>query len=398
MKGRAKGVVEYFLQYRNRFIWALISFGVLGLGGLLFWGVASPYDQIVEKELMFHTSENLPKHTYIRAVVTSVYHDKAQVKLVDGSRKGEPLEVSFNDSLQPKVGDRVLLTTTRAKGPSGHVSDFWRLPGIVLLAALFIWLVLLVGGRQGLMSLGGLFISVVVIAFGLVPAILNGTNAFWASVIAAFTIASLAIVTAHGWRWRTIVSLLSIFIVLGMAVGFALLGGWLGNLTGVYDDVSALLRIHESTIDMRGVLVGGIIIATLGVLDDIVTAQTAAIEEIYKAQPKLTYRQLFSHGQSVGREHVAALVNTLALAYIGVSLPVVLSIVLNFDTSKSILLLFNSEFLSQEIVRTLVSSMALVIAVPVSTAVASLLILRKKQIFAILKPSKHKSGGRDAAD
>ncbi|NLA42797.1 YibE/F family protein [Candidatus Saccharibacteria bacterium] len=390
--------MNFLVKHKRRLIWSLLTLGLLWLFSALFWVYATPYNHVIDKKPIFYIPEKVQKHTHARATVESVEGDKIKVKINDGYRKGDTVEISRAGGKDPKPGDRILIGVSKSDGPAKYMTDFWRLPGVLVLAALFIWLVIVVGGKQGLMSMMGLLISIVVIGVGLVPAVLNGANAFWASVVAAFVIAILAILTAHGWRWRTIVSLISIFLILALAVGFALLGGWLGSLTGIYDDTSVMLHIYDRSIDMRGVLVGGIIIATLGVLDDIVTAQTAAIDEIHKAQPKLNYRQLFSHGQSVGREHVAALVNTLALAYVGVSLPVVLSMVANFDQSRSILMLFNSEFLSQEIVRTLVSSMALVVAVPASTAMAALLILRKDKIFAILKPNKRKSGGSNAAN
>src|SRR5690606_30788086 len=136
-------------------------------------------------------------------------------------------------------------------------------------------------------------------------------------------------------------------------------------------------------IDVRGLLIGGIIIATLGVLDDVVTTQTATIDELHKANPRLSFWQLVQRGYAVGTEHVIALVNTLALAYVGVSLPMVLSITLS-SQSQSLLSILNSEFIAQEIVRTLVSSIALVLAVPLSTVVAAVCIARPSRLFAIL--------------
>lgn len=384
---------EALRRYKKPLLWLAATTGILALASVLVWFFVSPYDTSIDKTESFYVSENAPSRTSARATVVAIEGGKGSVKIEDGARRGLIVDVTFI-SVRPTPGDRVLVDMDRSGLTNGYATEFWRIPGIALLTFLFILLVVIVGGKQGLMSIVGLATSVLVIAAGLIPAVLNGVNAFWACVAAAFAIAIISVVVAHGWRWRTGVSLLSILFILCVAVGFALLGGWLGHLTGIYDETSSLLATTESAIDLRGVLVGGIIIATLGVLDDIVTAQTAAIDELHKAQPKLTFSQLFTHGRSVGREHVASLVNTLALAYIGVSLPIVLSMVLNFDPTRSILLLFNSEFISQEIIRTLVSSMALVIAVPAATAIGAFLILHKNQIFATLKRSKPKSGGQ----
>lgn len=391
-------IIVNIKKHKRRLFW-LIGAGLffILLCGVV-WSVVSPYNHRIDKTATFYIPDKPVSSTVTRATVVSVKENKATVRLEDGMRKDDLVDVGLV-GLKPQVGDRVVLDVKKSNGPAKYVTDYWRIPGVVVLFCVFIWLVIAVGGKQGVMSVLGLVISIGVITFALIPSVINGANAFWACVVAAFIIAGLSIITAHGWRWRTVVSLLSIFLILSLTVGLSLIGGWLGGLTGVYDDTSAILQVMNSSIDMRGVLVGGIIIATLGVLDDIVTAQTAAIDELHKAQPRMGFKKLFAHGHSVGREHVAALVNTLALAYIGVSLPVVLSIILSFDaSSRSVLMLFNSEFISQEVVRTLVSSIALVIAVPASTVVASMLILHKKKIFATLKRRGKKSGGHNATN
>ena len=383
------GLAEVYKKHKKAIIGGGIFAGVVALLLLFVWFFITPYNHGVERQRQgtFYASENEVKYTAVRAKVLSVDGKRGQVRVEDGVRKDAVIDVRFWQ-IEPSVGDRVLVDVERGGTVSDAATNFWRIPGIVLLAILFVVLIVVVAGRQGVMSIVGLLVSVGVIAFGLIPAVLNGVSAFWASVASAFVIALVSVVVSHGWRWRTAVSLVSILLVLSLAVLLALLGGWMGHLTGIYDEVSAALAFTaETSIDMRGVLVGGIIIATLGVLDDIITAQTAAIDELHKAQPKLTFTQLFLHGRSIGREHVAALVNTLALAYIGVALPLVLSLVLNFDSTRSIWLLFNSEFIAQEVVRTLVSSMALVLAIPVSTAIAAWAILHKQQIFATLKMS-----------
>ena len=124
-----------------------------------------------------------------------------------------------------------------------------------------------------------------------------------------------------------------------------------------------------SAVNLRGLLLGGIIIGALGVLDDITTAQTAAIDEISKANPRLGFRELYRSGTSIGREHIASLINTLALAYAGASLPILLLFSINEEMPMWTIL--NSEFMAEEIVRTLVGSSALLLAVPISTYLAA---------------------------
>lgn len=344
---------------------------------------ATPYSDTTKQRSEFYVSSEASKPTSVRATILEAGNETAVGRLEEGPQEGQSVKVHLvNMKVEP--GDKVLLGVSGSGEVSKYAATFWRIPGLVGLVLIFILVVFLVGGKRGLASLLGLFISVMIIVFGLIPAILQGVDAFIACVVAAFAIAMFAIITAHGWRWRTFVSMISIFTVLTITILLSLLGESIGYLTGIYDETSALLQIREVSIDLRGVLVGGIIIATLGVLDDVVTTQTATVEELHKANSSFSFWELFRRGQSVGNEHVASLVNTLALAYVGVSLPMILSIALN-SGGQSMLLTINSEFIAQEIVRTLVSSIALVAAVPISTAVAAILVSRREQLFVILK-------------
>jgi uncharacterized membrane protein len=139
-------------------------------------------------------------------------------------------------------------------------------------------------------------------------------------------------------------------------------------------------------VNLRGLLLGGIIIGCLGVLDDITTAQTAAIDEIGKANPKMTFKELHRAGISVGREHIASLINTLALAYVGASLPLLLLFTVQEESPFWVVL--NSEFLAEEIIRTLVGSSTLLFAVPITTWLAAYFFRNDRT-----KPSLHTGHG-----
>jgi uncharacterized membrane protein len=363
--------------------------GLVGAAGLVIFSLygllsayLTPYKENTRVQSEFYLSRQSPQATDVRARVVDISNSTVTVLIEDGAQKGQQVEVGDGGQTL-NMEERVLLRVGSNGQLSEYISAPWRIPGLILLGALFVLAVLLVSGRKGLASLAGLTISVGVIIGGLIPALLAGVNAFTACIVAAFVIATFAITTAHGFKKRTLVSLGSIYVVLICTAVLALIGEHLGRLTGIYDETSTLLQVHNSVIDVRGLLIGGIIIATLGVLDDVVTTQTAAIDELHKANPRLSFWQLVRRGYAVGTEHVIALVNTLALAYVGVSLPMVLSITLS-SQSQSLLSILNSEFIAQEVVRTLVSSIALVLAVPLSTVVAAVCIARPSRLFAIL--------------
>ncbi len=368
------------LSHKKHLIKVLILGAFLSLLYILAAQYVTPFQNNATKsKTAFYTADQA-KPDMVRATVTNVYGDTVVARVDDGDQRGNIVELkSVSQGL--KVGDRALISVSAGGDLSSYVAASWRVPGLLAIVFLFIAIVYLAIGRRSIASLAGLFISIGVIAFGLIPAILSGANAFWACILVAFIIASLSIIVAHGWRWRSFVSLISVYIVLIFTTILSIIGGVLGHLTGVYDEASGLLQASQATIDLRGVLIGGIVIATLGVLDDIITAQTAAIDELYKANPKLSTKSLIKRGYSIGTEHVISLVNTLALAYAGASLPVVLSITVNLNTYVSPILIFNNEFIAQEVVRTLVSSISLVCAVPISTFVAAVAIKNKDKII-----------------
>ncbi|RYX78779.1 YibE/F family protein [bacterium] len=337
---------------------------------------ASPYEPEAARGIFSSETNNQDRRSYSRAEVKSVETDKTIVRFVDGPMKGLLRDIPLRDlqlvNTREKVGDVVLIIDS-VDYPS--IVEQWRIPGLALLLVLFIIAIVLIGRRKGVMGSVGLAISIAIICLYVIPLILNGAPSFWVIMSAAFMIAIVSLYVAHGANRRTTIALLATIVILMAVVGLAVFSGWLVGLTGAYDEASSIFAATHPTIDMRGVLVGGMIIATLGVLDDIVTAQVAVVDQLRKANAKLGIKELYTRASAVGGEHIAALINTLALAYVGISLPIVLSIV-DLQSSNNLLVLFNSEFIAQELTRTIVSSLGLILAVPISTFFAAILLTR----------------------
>lgn len=321
----------------------------------------------------------------LRAEVTSVTGSSGYARIIDGSQTGQVVPLQFFDTV-PRVGSTVLVSENTTVNTPNSVIEPWRLPVVVLLIAVMAVLVIMIGGRQGIMSIAGLFISIGVVALYIVPSVLAGSNALFVCVVAAFVIATVAIIVAHRVRWRTAISLLSIYLVLAGVVILTCASGWLANLSGVYDETSTMLGMAGAVkLDMYGILLGGIIIASLGVLDDVVITQVAAIDELRHAKPHASRRELFARGMSVGREHLSALINTLALAYVGVALPTVLVMSRAITDSAQLLVTVNYEYIAVELIRIVISSLGIIVAIPLSTLLAVILIGKKHEIIAILK-------------
>jgi uncharacterized membrane protein len=183
-------------------------------------------------------------------------------------------------------------------------------------------------------------------------------------------IAVISLYLAHGFSKRTSIAVASTVIAIVVSALLAILFVDLTKIAGLGSEEALYLQVANlGKINLKGLLLGGIIIGSLGVLDDITTAQTATVEEISAANNKLDFAELYRRGTSVGREHILSLINTLVLAYAGSSFPLFILIVRN--TTEPLWVVLNSEPIVEEIVRTIVGSATLMFAVPISTVLAA---------------------------
>jgi hypothetical protein len=166
------------------------------------------------------------------------------------------------------------------------------------------------------------------------------------------------------------------------------------SLTGLDEDTINLVTVLGTDIDTRGLLLAGTLIGALGVLDDVTVTQTSAVWELRRANDKLTWRELFAAGSRIGRDHMSSVVNTLVMAYAGAALPLLLAISLAGRSMGEIL---TAQQIAQEIVRTLVGSIGLVAAVPVTTALAALVAVRQEVAPAAAEPSEPSEPEKPAA-
>lgn len=351
---------------------------LLVITGILFTGLAiatfvTPYKAPAVDTYFYSETETTPRAIYTKATVLTVSNDSMTVRILEGDRAGNEATLAWkSDSHRSTTihqGSTVVVGEFGKDNDTLAFIDNFRIPSLIILTTSFIIIVIAVGGRRGAASLIGLGLSVLILGWFVVPFILAGHDAFWVCVAGSYMIALSSILIAHGFKRRTLISIICIVIVLAIVCLLSYLVILFTNLSGMSDEVSFYLSQGLGGIDMRGIVAGGIIIATLGVLDDIITAQVAVIDELKKAKPVMTMKELYASGSSVGGEHIASLVNTLALAYAGASLPLVLQLVHN--STGSSMLLFNGEYIATEIVRTLVASAGLVLAVPVSTLIAA---------------------------
>ncbi|MFD4863817.1 YibE/F family protein [Streptomyces sp. NPDC058412] len=251
------------------------------------------------------------------------------------------------------------------------VIDVNRKIPLAVLAGIFAVSVVLVGRMRGLFALIALIVSFGVLTLFILPAILQGSNPLVVAVIGASAIMLIALYMCHGLTARTSVAVLG---TLASLLLIGLLGSvfidW-ASLTGNTDDNTGLIHGLYPDIDMSGLLLASVIIGSLGVLDDVTVTQTSAVWELHAADPSMGPRGLYRAAIRIGRDHIASVVNTLVLAYAGAALPLLLLFSIANSSMGSVA---NSELVAVEIVRTLVGSIGLVASVPVTTALASLVV------------------------
>ncbi|MGQ0837445.1 YibE/F family protein [Actinokineospora sp.] len=302
------------------------------------------------------------------------------VVMSDGRAAGSDIRTAV--PLEPStprfsVGDDVVLSYSGGdplSGQSYQLVDFQRGTPLALLAALFAVAVLILGRWQGLKALAALGLSFAVLLLFVLPAIIGGENPLLVAIAGAGVIMFVVLYLTHGLSARTSTAVLGTMVSLALIGLLSALFAAAAQLTGLDEDTATLVGTLGQGIDTRGLLLAGIVIGALGVLDDVTVTQTSAVWELRAANPALGWRELYAAALRIGRDHVSSAVNTLVMAYAGAALPVLLYSSISGVGLGAIL---GSQSIAQEIVRTLVGSIGLVAAVPITTAVAALVAVRE---------------------
>ncbi|MGN7198904.1 YibE/F family protein [Arthrobacter sp. SAFR-044] len=298
-------------------------------------------------------------------------------------RGGSPVKVVINPDVASshgvKPGDQIrYLNLSNAQGATGSQGspayifvDFVRTLPIVLLAVLYAVVVIAVARWRGLRALIGLVGAYFVLANFLLPGLVEGKPPLLLALVGSTVIMIGVLYFAHGFSARTSTALLG--TIFGLAIT-ALLAAWAtdaANLAGVGSHDAATLVNTSSNISISGVILCGLIISGLGVLNDVTITQSSAVWELYELAPASSARKLFTSAMRIGRDHIASTVYTIAFAYAGAALPILI-IVMLYD--RPLMDTLTSAELSEEVIRTLVGSIGLVLAIPVTTLIAVLVV------------------------
>lgn len=311
-----------------------------------------------------------------------------EVELLSGERAGSVVSLE-NELVALAPGDRIFVNHLQYIDGTEEFAfkevDRRGMLGWVFVS--FVVLVLWFAGRKGLRALVSLGLSIGAILFLLIPALLAGYSPAWVSLGIAATILAVILFLTHGINPRSVTAFLG--TVSAVAVTCALAAYWVSamRLTGFGSDASVYLNFAtDGTLDFSGLLLGSIIIGLLGVLDDVSITQASVVQELRAANPTFGFTELYQRAIRVGRDHVGSLINTLALAYVGAALPLIMLYVAGESAWGMAL---NQEVIAAEVVRILIGSMGLLLAVPLTTAMAAWYFKDKEVAEGVSVPCGH---------
>ena len=296
-----------------------------------------------------------------------------ELKITDGIDDGQVIALDFVETPRtPRIelGDKIVLGYEPDAEPGSEYfyADRQRGRPLLVLAGIFALAVIALGRWHGVRALAGLAVSLAVLVAFVLPALLRGSNPLAVAVVGAAAVMVVALYLAHGVTVRTTIALLGTLVSLVLTGALAALFVAAGRFTGLASEEATFLNAVAGQVELQGLLLAGIIIGSLGVLDDVTVTQASAVWELHLANPAYRARELYTAALRIGRDHIASTVNTLVLAYAGASLPLlVLFSLANRDLGD----VLTGEVIAQEVVRTLVGSIGLVASVPITTGLAA---------------------------
>jgi uncharacterized membrane protein len=366
---------------RRRLTLCVVPVIVVTLVGLIvLWPHGSGPD------ISLFTEQKLAKGTVSSLVTTACLGSpegspedcqQLQVDLHSGPDKGKTINLESGgaqNGVHVGVGDKIVLGYSDQGGSRQYYfADFNRDLPVAALFVLFALAAVAFGRWSGVRAMAALVLSLLALVWFVIPSILDGNSPIAVAIVGSAFIMLAVLYVTGGVNTQSTVgvlgTMLSLALIGALAWGFVVAC----RFTGLADEDAVFLQAATSNINLQGLLLGGIIIGSLGVLDDMTVTQVSAVWELRRSNPTYSSRALYSAAERIGRDHIASTVNTLVLAYAGASLPLMI-----FFTQSNLHLsqILTSEVIAVEVVRTLVGSIGLIASVPITTALASYVVTR----------------------
>lgn len=307
------------------------------------------------------------------------WYQKLEILIIKGSLKNKKIIVENGKMPMSNVEKYALgeeLVISRNKDFEGndtyYISDYVRRGPLLQLFIIFVVCTIVIAKWRGILSLFGMGISFLVIFSFILPKILAGANPVNIAIMGSLVIIPASFFLSHGVNKKTVVAIIGTLIALLITGVLANIFVESAQLTGfASEEASFLQTIKQGSINIKGLLLAGIIIGVLGVLDDITISQSAIVFQLKEANTKIGSIELYKRAMNVGQDHISSMVNTLVLVYAGAALPLLLLFVDNPHPFSEII---NYEIIADEMVRTFVGSIGLILAVPITTCIAVIVV------------------------
>jgi uncharacterized membrane protein len=322
------------------------------------------------------------------------------VRLTDGPDAGKQVKTEIPagpGAIKVEPGDDVVLlylTDSVQGGDEYSIVDYQRATGLWLLGAAFAVAVIAFGRWRGLTALLGLAVTFAILLLFIVPAILDGRSPVLVAIVGAAAIMLTVLYLTHGFSLTTTIAVAGTLASLTITAGLSAVATAVTHLSGIADETATYLNITQGDVNMQGLLLAGIVIGSLGVLDDVTVTQSATVTELSRANPAYGFRRLYAAATRIGRAHIASVINTIVLAYAGASLPLMLLFAVGRTPVNELL---TGELIAQELVRSAVGTIGLIAAVPITTALAAFLAARSPEPSGASLPQQP-ADRADAAD
>ena len=311
-------------------------------------------------------------------------YQKIKILVTKGDKKGE--EIISENGTQPmghtnkyRVGDEILISQMiDAEGNEiYYIVDYIRTKSLGILFAIFTVLAVLVGRKKGFLSLLSMALSFLIIFVFLLPQIEQGKDPILTTILTSMIIIPITFYLSHGFNKKTTIAIVGTIIALIITGILSVIFSNLVHLSGAEsEEVLFLQGMNNTTYNLKGLLLAGILIGTLGIMDDITISQTSIVHQLYDLKKDISTKELFKRSLELGRDHIASMINTLILVYAGASMPLLLLFLSDDRTFSEVISL---EVVSTEIVRTLVGSIGLILAVPITTYLACYFVKKLQQ-------------------
>jgi uncharacterized membrane protein len=313
----------------------------------------------------------------------------ATVRITDGAAAGQQVSTDIPSgpgAIDVASGDDVVLISLEDSTEGGQrysIIDYQRSTALWLVGVAFALAVVAFGRWRGLTALFGLGVTFAILLLFIVPAILDGRPPVLVAIAGAAAIMLTVLYLTHGFSVTITIAVVGTLASLTITSTLSAIATAVAHLSGVADETSTYLTITQGNVNMQGLLLAGIVIGSLGVLDDVTVTQSATVTELARANPAAGFRDLYGAATRVGRAHIASVINTIVLAYAGASLPLMLLFAVGNTPIGELL---TNQLIAQELVRSAVGTIGLITAVPITTALAALFAARQSPAVVATLP------------